>query len=79
MIQQIDAVYENGVLRPTQPLRLSEHERVRVMVVPDGSRAINRASDWRINSFNFEFMINPPSEFSPLCVARIARIMSSKA
>ena len=35
MIQQIDAVYENGVLRPTQPLRLSEHERVRVMVVPD--------------------------------------------
>ena len=36
MIQQFDAVYENGVLRPTQPLRLSEHERVRVMVVPDG-------------------------------------------
>ena len=36
MIQQIDAVYENGVLRPTQPLRLSEHERVRVVVVPDG-------------------------------------------
>ena len=36
MIQQIDAVYENGVLRPTQPLRLSEHERVRVTVVPKG-------------------------------------------
>ena len=36
MIQQIDAVYENGVLRPAQPLRLSEHERVRVMIVPDG-------------------------------------------
>lgn len=35
MIQQIDAVYENGVLRPTQPLRLSEHERIRVTVVPE--------------------------------------------
>ena len=36
MIQQIDAVYENGVLRPTQPLPFAEHERVRVTVVPDG-------------------------------------------
>jgi predicted DNA-binding antitoxin AbrB/MazE fold protein len=35
MIQQIDAVYENGVLRPTQPLRLSEHERFRVTVIPE--------------------------------------------
>ena len=40
MIQQIDAVSENGVLRPTQPLRLSEHERVRVMVVPDGDEEL---------------------------------------
>lgn len=30
---QVDAVYENGVLRPLQPLDLREHERVLVSVV----------------------------------------------
>jgi predicted DNA-binding antitoxin AbrB/MazE fold protein len=28
----IDAVYENGVLKPSQPLPLKEHERVRITV-----------------------------------------------
>jgi predicted DNA-binding antitoxin AbrB/MazE fold protein len=36
MIQQIDAIYENGLLRPSQPLRLAEHERVHVLIVPQG-------------------------------------------
>lgn len=36
MIQQIDAVYEDGLLRPSQPLSLAEHERVRIMVIPHG-------------------------------------------
>ena len=30
---QVDAVYENGVLRPLQPLDLMEHEHVVVSVV----------------------------------------------
>jgi predicted DNA-binding antitoxin AbrB/MazE fold protein len=30
---QVDAVYENGVLRPLQPLDLREHEHVVVSVV----------------------------------------------
>jgi predicted DNA-binding antitoxin AbrB/MazE fold protein len=30
---QVDAVYENGVLRPLQPLDLKEHEHVIVSVV----------------------------------------------
>lgn len=30
----IDATYENGVLKPAQPLPLSEHEKVRVTVEP---------------------------------------------
>jgi predicted DNA-binding antitoxin AbrB/MazE fold protein len=30
---QVDAVYENGVLRPLQPLDLKEHEHVLVSVV----------------------------------------------
>jgi predicted DNA-binding antitoxin AbrB/MazE fold protein len=28
----IEAVYENGVLKPTQPLLLKEHDRVQVTV-----------------------------------------------
>ena len=28
----VDAVYENGVLKPAQPLPLKEHEQVRVTV-----------------------------------------------
>ena len=30
----IEAVYENGVLKPSQPLPLKEHEKVRVTVEP---------------------------------------------
>jgi predicted DNA-binding antitoxin AbrB/MazE fold protein len=30
---EVDAVYENGVLRPLQPLDLKEHEHVEVSVV----------------------------------------------
>ncbi|MGD0435620.1 MAG: antitoxin family protein [Bryobacteraceae bacterium] len=33
MALEVDAVYENGVLRPLQPLDLREHERVLVSVV----------------------------------------------
>ena len=28
----VEAVYENGVLKPTQPLPLQEHEKVRITV-----------------------------------------------
>ena len=30
----VEAVYENGVLKPAQPLPLKEHEKVRVTVEP---------------------------------------------
>jgi predicted DNA-binding antitoxin AbrB/MazE fold protein len=29
---QVDAIYENGVLRPSEPLPLAEHERVKITV-----------------------------------------------
>ena len=28
----VEAIYENGVLRPTQPLPLKEHDKVRITV-----------------------------------------------
>jgi predicted DNA-binding antitoxin AbrB/MazE fold protein len=34
----VEAVYENGVLKPTQPLPLQEHEKVQVTV----KRAVSR-------------------------------------
>jgi predicted DNA-binding antitoxin AbrB/MazE fold protein len=38
MSLEIEATYENGVLKPDQPLPLSEHDRVRVTVRPAVSR-----------------------------------------
>jgi predicted DNA-binding antitoxin AbrB/MazE fold protein len=34
----IDAIYENGVLKPARPLPLREQERVRITVKPAESR-----------------------------------------
>jgi predicted DNA-binding antitoxin AbrB/MazE fold protein len=34
----IEAVYENGVLKPAQPLPLQEHEKVQITVRPTVSR-----------------------------------------
>ena len=34
----VDAIYENGVLRPTQPLPLAEHDKVQVTVHTSISR-----------------------------------------
>ncbi len=30
----VEAVYENGVLKPSQPLPLAEHEKVRLTIEP---------------------------------------------
>ncbi len=35
----IEAIYENGVLRPTRPLPLKEQEMVRITIEPDLSWA----------------------------------------
>ena len=32
MTKEVEAVYENGVLRPLEPLPLAEHQHVRVLV-----------------------------------------------
>jgi predicted DNA-binding antitoxin AbrB/MazE fold protein len=38
MAFSVEATYENGVLKPAQPLPLREHERVQVIVKPGVSR-----------------------------------------
>lgn len=32
MLLELEAVYENGVLRPLEPMKLAEHQRVRLTV-----------------------------------------------
>ena len=34
MLRVIEAIYEGGVLRPTQPLDISEHTRARITIEP---------------------------------------------
>jgi predicted DNA-binding antitoxin AbrB/MazE fold protein len=33
----VEAIYENGVLKPSEPLPLGEHQRVRVIVESEAS------------------------------------------
>ena len=37
MSQIVTAVYENGVLRPLQPLSLSEHQTIRLQLLPEAT------------------------------------------
>ena len=43
MSLEVEAVYENGVLRPDVPLPLDEHERVTVQVLPHSNLLWTRA------------------------------------
>jgi predicted DNA-binding antitoxin AbrB/MazE fold protein len=43
MSLEVEATYENGVLKPSQPLPLREHERVVISINPKVSR-IRRAA-----------------------------------
>jgi predicted DNA-binding antitoxin AbrB/MazE fold protein len=45
----VEAVYENGVLKPTQPLPLKEHEKVTLTIAPAMSVARQSAGmlRWR--------------------------------
>jgi predicted DNA-binding antitoxin AbrB/MazE fold protein len=42
MAINVEAIYENGVLKPTQPLPFKEHEKVTLTVVPAGPSLVER-------------------------------------
>lgn len=57
-----DAIFENGVLRPTEPVTLQEHVKVRVTIEPDTSRAERSAGmvPWTGDATELEqFAIDP--------------------
>ncbi len=41
MHKRLEVVYENGVLRPLEPVDLEEHQRVTVTIEENGARSIN--------------------------------------
>ena len=47
MTNHVDAVYENGVLRPLEPLPLAEHQRVRVTISSISSDSLESLVDRR--------------------------------
>ena len=63
----IEAVYENGVLKPAQPLPLQEHEKVQVTVRPTVSRVRQTAGliGWTGSQEDADFVALSP-ELDPL-------------
>ncbi len=47
MDQHVDAIFENGVLKPLSPLSLADHQRVRVTVRP----GLMDAEEWLDRDF----------------------------
>jgi predicted DNA-binding antitoxin AbrB/MazE fold protein len=45
MTQQIHAIYEDGVIKPLEPLHFAEHQRVRVSVSADTDAATEPDSE----------------------------------
>lgn len=68
MTQQIEAVYENGILRPSQSLGLAEHERVRITIT----------SDDRDDLVDDEFSIEPELLVAPSLEAVRSALSSIK-
>jgi predicted DNA-binding antitoxin AbrB/MazE fold protein len=68
MLEEFDAVYEGGVLRPLEPLPLSEHTRVRV------SLAWENEADW----LDLEFMSACAKEADPSVTIEAVRAALAK-
>lgn len=47
MIQTIEAIYEDGVLKPLQPLALVEHQRVLVTIDESSESPEEALKDWQ--------------------------------
>jgi predicted DNA-binding antitoxin AbrB/MazE fold protein len=62
MTLTVEAVYENGVLKPSQPLPLKEHEKVTVRIAPAVSLARQTAGmvPWRGDPETLERLARDP-------------------
>lgn len=68
MTLTVEAVYENGILRPTQPLALKEHEKVRITIQPSANwvRVTYGICGWTGSAQEAErFATDPELDFPP--------------
>ena len=75
---QVDAVYENGVLRPLQPLDLKEHERVVVSVDKAGTARSKPDAEY-IDKLRRELEVAGPAPDLEDVRRRLAKIPGSMA
>ena len=64
----VEAVYENGILKPVQPLPLQEHQKVRITVQTGVSRARQTAGlmGWTGSAeLADRFALDPELDFPP--------------
>ena len=76
---QVDAVYENGVLRPLQPLDLKEHEHVLVSVVTNAARDRSSLAVEYIEKVKKELQVAEPAPGLEEVRRRLAKIPGSMA
>ena len=76
---QVDAVYENGVLRPLQPLDLKEHEHVFVSIVQDAARDRSGLAVEYIEEIKRELQNAQPAPGLDKVRRRLAKIPGSMA
>ena len=76
---QVDAVYENGVLRPLQPLNLKEHEHVLVSVVQGAARDRSSLAVEYIDKIKRELQDTQPAPGIEEVRRRLAKIPGSMA
>ena len=64
----VEAVYENGVLKPVEPLPLKEQERVQITIVPKSNwvRDTYGICGWKGSALEAErFATDPELDFPP--------------
>jgi predicted DNA-binding antitoxin AbrB/MazE fold protein len=64
MSLEVDATYENGVLRPDQPLPLNEHERVTLSIKPQlgGIRQSAGLVPFRGTAEALDYLLGPDNQ-----------------
>jgi hypothetical protein len=68
-MRTVEAIYQNGVLGPTEALNLAEHTRVKLVLLPgDGGEDIPTAAPHELaaQSGSFDFLADPGQDvYSP--------------
>jgi predicted DNA-binding antitoxin AbrB/MazE fold protein len=64
----VEAVYENGVLKPTEPLPFKEHEKVQITVQSTGSPLLDAYGiiGWKGDAETLDFIaMDPELDYPP--------------